>query len=198
MEEHEAITHLKRGDPGGLEFLVQRYQVLAVRTADLIVRDRAAAEDIVQTVFIRTFDRIYQFDSARPFGPWLLRCVVNDAIKYASKQERRISLEADAKGEADTLAEILPDPTPGPELLLEAAQSSEQVWAALGQLTPEQRAVVVLHYFLDFSETELIDKLDRPRGTIKWRLHAARERLRELLRPLWRVEPINPDTLTDD
>jgi RNA polymerase sigma-70 factor (ECF subfamily) len=198
MDEPEAIARLKRGDPGGLEFLVRHYQVLAVRTADLIVRDRSAAEDIVQTVFIRTFDRIYQFDPARPFGPWLLRCVVNDAIKAATKQARHVSLDADSADENPALADRLHDPTPSPEARLEAAQSSEQVWAALGQLSPEQRAVVVLHYFLDFSETELIDKLDRPRGTIKWRLHAARERLRELLRPLWRVEPINPDARIDD
>lgn len=198
MEEHEAIARLKRGDPSGLEFLVQRYQVLAVRTADLIVRDRAAAEDVVQTVFIRTFDRIYQFDSARPFGPWLMRCVVNDAIKAAAKLERQVSLEADAESDVSTLTEALHDPAPSPEALLEVAQSSEQVWAALGRLSPEQRAVVVLHYYLDFSETELTEKLNRPRGTIKWRLYAARERLRELLRPLWHVESINPETLRDD
>lgn len=198
MEEHEAIARLKRGDPSGLEFLVQRYQVLAVRTADLIVRDRAAAEDVVQTVFIRTFDRIYQFDSARPFGPWLMRCVVNDAIKAAAKLERQVSLEADSESDVLALSEALHDPTPSPETLLEAAQSSEQVWAALGRLSPEQRAVVVLHYYLDFSETELTEKLNRPRGTIKWRLHAARERLRELLHPLWHVEAINPETLRDD
>jgi len=48
MEEQKAIARLKRGDIGGLEALVRKYQVQAVRTAYLITRDRALAEDIVQ------------------------------------------------------------------------------------------------------------------------------------------------------
>jgi hypothetical protein len=53
MEEQEAIARLKRGDIGGLEALVRKHQVQAVRTAYLITRDRALAEDIVQTAFLR-------------------------------------------------------------------------------------------------------------------------------------------------
>jgi RNA polymerase sigma-70 factor (ECF subfamily) len=187
MEERQAIARLKQGDPGGLEVLVQRYQAQAVRTAYLIVRDLPAAEDIAQAAFIRAFDRIYQFDSARPFGPWFLRGIVNDAIKFAKRQERTLSLEAEGQTATDTLADALPDPRPGPAELLETAQSSEQVWAALGMLTPEQRAVVVLRYYLDLSEAEMTDELNTPPGTIKWRLHAARKRLRDLLRPFWRA-----------
>jgi RNA polymerase sigma-70 factor (ECF subfamily) len=187
MEERQAIARLKQGDPGGLEVLVQRYQAQAVRTAYLIVRDLPAAEDITQTAFIRAFDRIHQFDSTRPFGPWFLRGIVNDAIKAAKRQGRNISLENEEGTATDTLADALPDPHPGPAELLETAQSSEQVWAALGMLTPEQRAVVVLRYYLDLSEAEMTDELNTPTGTIKWRLHTARKRLRDLLRPLWRA-----------
>lgn len=185
MEEHEAIVRLKRGDISGLEALVRQYQVQAVRAAYLITRDRALAEDIVQAAFLRAYERIGQFDAGRPFGPWFLRGVVNDAVKAATRRQRQVSLEASSEGEATSLADLLADPSPGPADLAEAAETRQAVWAALGKLPPAQRAAIVLRYYLGLSEAEMADELACPPGTVKWRLHAARKRLRTLLRPLW-------------
>jgi RNA polymerase sigma-70 factor (ECF subfamily) len=184
MEEREAIARLKQGDIGGLEALVRQYQVRAVRTAYLITRDRALAEDIVQAAFLRAYERIGQFDARWPFGPWFLRSVVNDAVKAAARRERQVSLEASAGGEEASLADLLADPNPGPADLAEAAETRRAVWTALGKLPPAQRATVVLRYYLGLSMAEMTDELACPPGTVKWRLHAARERLRWLLRPL--------------
>jgi RNA polymerase sigma-70 factor, ECF subfamily len=87
MEERSAIERLKRGDIGGLEMLVRMHHTRAVRAADLIVRDRALAEDVVQSAFVRTYERIGQFELDRPFGPWFMRVVVNDAVKAVSRRE---------------------------------------------------------------------------------------------------------------
>lgn len=184
MEEAEAIARLKQGDVGGLEVLVQRYQLQAVRTAFLITRDRALAEDLVQAAFVRAYERIEQFDAGRPFGPWFLRSVVNDAIKTASRRKRWVSLEA-SDGAETILADLLTDPNPGPADLVEAADTRRAVWEALGTLPPAQRAATVLRYYLGLSEAEMAKELACPPGTVKWRLHAARKRLQALLRPLW-------------
>ncbi|MBC7251671.1 MAG: sigma-70 family RNA polymerase sigma factor [Anaerolineae bacterium] len=187
MKEQTAIARLKRGDISGLEALVRKYQVQAVRAAYLITRDRALAEDIVQTAFLRAYERIGQFDAGRPFGPWFLRSVVNDAVKAAARREHQVSLETNSEEENDktSLAEFLADPGPGPDDLVEAAEVRQAVQVALGKLPPAQRAVIVLRYYLDLSEAEMADELACPPGTVKWRLHAARKRLRTLLRPLW-------------
>jgi RNA polymerase sigma-70 factor (ECF subfamily) len=58
---------------------------------------------------------------------------------------------------------------------------NETVWQALVQLTPKQRAAVVMRYYLDMSEKEMTERLAIAPGTVKWRLHTARERLRQLL-----------------
>jgi RNA polymerase sigma-70 factor (ECF subfamily) len=184
MEEAEAIARLKQGDVGGLEALVRGHQVQAVRTAYLITRDRALAEDIVQAAFVRAYERIGQFDLERPFGPWFLRIVVNDAIKAASRRERWIPLEAGVGAEA-VLADLLADPNPGPAELAEVVDTRRAVWEALGRLPPTQRAAIVLRYYLGLSGAEMAEELACPPGTVKWRLHAARSRLRVLLRPLW-------------
>jgi len=62
MEDGEAIRRLKRGDMGGMETLVSRYQVKAVRTAFLVTHDVATAEDVVAEAFVRIYHRIHQFD----------------------------------------------------------------------------------------------------------------------------------------
>ena len=77
MEERKAIERLKNGDIGGLEVLVRRHQVRAIRAAYLIVRDHALAEDVVQGAFVRVYERIGSFDERQPFNPWFMKVVVN-------------------------------------------------------------------------------------------------------------------------
>ncbi len=188
MEERQAITHLRRGDISGLETLVRMYQVRAIRAAYLVVRDRALAEGIVQSAFVRVYDRIAQFDHNRPFEPWFLKSVINDSLKAMTRQERHESLEQDIEGEEMAWANRLIDSTPGLLEMVESTEIQRIIWEALDKLSPNQRAAVVLRYYLDFSEAEMTKELKRPSGTIKWLLHAARERLRDLLSPL------GPDT----
>ncbi|MGH2459126.1 MAG: RNA polymerase sigma factor [Chloroflexota bacterium] len=183
MEEREAIEQLQRGDVGGLEFLVRQYQVRAIRTAYLVTRDASTAEDVVQTAFVKAYERISQFDRHRPFGPWFLRSVLHDAIKVAEKRHRLVSLDASSGDETTHETLALADARPGPAELWERAETSEEVWAALRQLTPRQRAAVVARYYLDWSEARMADASNCAPSAIKWRLHAARERLRLLLRP---------------
>jgi RNA polymerase sigma-70 factor (ECF subfamily) len=66
----------------------------------------------------------------------------------------------------------------------EQAETAEEVWAALGWLTPEHRAAIVLRYYLGLSQAEMTRALGCAPSTVKWRLHAARARVRLLLTPL--------------
>lgn len=185
MNEHQAIARLKRGEIDGLETLMLLHQVRAVRTAFLITRDRALAEDVVQTAFVRVYERIAQFDANRAFEPWLLRIVTNDAVKAATRRERFVPLDTPGNVE-QTLDDLFSNREPGPDAAAEAAELQQAVWTALGQLSPDQRAVIVRRYYLDMSETEMADDLHIPQGTIKSRLRAARLRLHTLLNP-WRT-----------
>jgi len=180
--EQQAIAQLKQGNLDGLAVLVQTYQVQAVHAALLIVGDPGTAEEVVQEAFLRAYRKIAQFDERRPFGPWFLRSVIHAALKAAARQDRFEPLEEPQEGSRS--AEWLIDPHLGPPEIAEAGEVREAIWRALGQLTPDQRAAVVLRYFLDESEAEMIQALNRPGTTVKWWLHAARQRLRDLLRPL--------------
>jgi RNA polymerase sigma-70 factor (ECF subfamily) len=185
MNEHGAIAQLKRGGIDGLDMLMQLHQVRAVRTAFLITRDRALAEDVVQTAFVRVYERIDQFNLDRAFEPWFLRIVTNDAVKAAMRRERFVPLTAPGDV-AQTLDDLFSTNQLGPDAAAEAAELQQAVWTALGHLPPEQRAVIVRRYYLDMSETEMADDLLVPHGTIKSRLRAARQWLRTLLSP-WQI-----------
>jgi RNA polymerase sigma-70 factor (ECF subfamily) len=181
MEDRIAISRLKQGDLSALEALVNRYQVQAVHAAYAIVYDRAQAEDIAQSAFIKVVDRIHQFDEERPFAPWFFRIIVNDAIKIAKKRKRTVSLEGQLDQPTAQLAEWLTDPSLKPEPLMELKEARESILKAMQRLTPEARAVVVMRYFLEMSEADMSAKMDRPLSTIKWWLRDARERLYALM-----------------
>jgi RNA polymerase sigma-70 factor (ECF subfamily) len=173
-----AIRQLKAGKIDGLETLVCRYQVKAARAAFLVLRDEQAAEDVVQETFLKAFRHIQRFDISRPFGPYLLRSVVNAALDTARRDAKSISLDGD-------LAEIESLVTSGetPETQAEANQHSQQILAALDRLSPRQRAVIVQRYYLEMSEKEMSESLNAAPGTVKWLLNAARARLRDILNP---------------
>jgi RNA polymerase sigma-70 factor (ECF subfamily) len=183
MDDRIAISRLKQGDLSALEPLVNRYQVQAVHAAYAIVYDRALAEDVAQSAFIKVVDRIHQFDEERPFGPWFFRIVINDSIKAAQKRKRTVSLEEQLDEPAAQLAEWLTDPALKPEPLMEQKEMRESIVRAMQRLTPEGRSVIVMRYFLDMSETDMSVKMERPLSTIKWWLRDARQRLRSLLEP---------------
>jgi RNA polymerase sigma-70 factor (ECF subfamily) len=180
MEDQIAISRITQGDLNGLETLVNRYQVQAVRAAYLIVYDRELAEDVAQASFVKVVERIHQFDKERPFAPWFFRIVVNDALKLAQKQKRNLSLE-DLDEPTEQLAKWLTDPGLNPEQLLEEKQARTNILKAIQSLSPEQRAVVVMRYYLELSEADMSAKMDRPLSTIKWWLRDARKRLYDLM-----------------
>lgn len=182
MDESEAVRLLKRGDAGGLRPLVDRFYDRAARAAYLVVRDPALAEDVAQGAFLRAYDKIDRFDASRPFGPWFMRLVVNEAVEAARKRERRRTVPLDPDG-AQALISHLEDTAQSPHELAEEAEDRRRVWAALAKLPPAQRAVIVQRYYLGMTEAEMsASNLSAP-GTVKWRLHAARKRLSKLLRP---------------
>jgi RNA polymerase sigma-70 factor (ECF subfamily) len=150
------VRAAQRGSEEALEALFRRHWAHAVRAAYLIAHDATAAEDIAQEAFVSAIRALDRFDRRRPFGPWLHRIVANRAIDWT----RARALRAEVTGEATA--------EPGSPHELEGL--SQEILAALAALAPEQRAVVVLRYLLDYTPGEIARLLDLPRGTVNSRL----------------------------
>ncbi|QPC80817.1 sigma-70 family RNA polymerase sigma factor [Phototrophicus methaneseepsis] len=180
-QERHAINQLKKGDVNGLASLVYAYQHHALRTAYLVTQDALIAEDVAQTAFVKAYQHIETFDISRRFLPWFLRIVVNLSVHTMKKQARILPLDAAEETGNFTIEHLLSDAMPDPENEVEARELQEQIHTLLKQLSPEKRAVIVLRYYVDLTETEMSDLLEVPPGTIKSRLHTARQQLRRLL-----------------
>ena len=176
MDDREAIRRMKNGDTGGLEVLVNQYQLKAVRVAFLVTHDIALAEDIVQDTFIRLYQRARQIDESRRFEPYLMRSVVNAGINAVRGSAKTVSLDADP-----AVLETLLEQAASVESQVEYSQLSHEILQALSKLSPRQRAVIVQRYYLEMSEQEMAQALHAAPGTIKWMLNAARHKLRDLL-----------------
>jgi RNA polymerase sigma-70 factor, ECF subfamily len=159
--ERTLIRAAQRGSEEALEELFRRHWRGAHRAAYLVVHDAPAAEDIAQEAFVAAIRALERFDRRRPFGPWLHRIVVNRAIDWsrASKARREVTGEA-----AQHLEPAAPEVDPA------ALADSDRVVAALRSLGPEQRAVVVLRYLLEYTPGEIAELLEIPRGTVNSRL----------------------------
>jgi len=134
---------------------------------------------VVQTAFLRAYERIRQLDPSRPFAPWFLTSVLHDASKAVSRRDRHSSLE-----DLPTIEATISDGQAQPDEIWQHAETAGEVWTALGTLSPDHRAAVVARYYLGLSQAEMTLALGCPPSTVKWRLHAARARLRLLLTPL--------------
>jgi len=161
MDDSQAIRRMRNGDIGGLEFLVARYQVKAVRTAFLITHDRQTAEDVVEDAFILIFHRIRQFDEDRPFEPYFMRSVVNAALNAVEKESKGTQV---ASGEDNGTLENLLARAESLETQVEFTQLKREILDALSTLPPRQRAVIVQRYYLEMSEKEMAEALDAAPG----------------------------------
>lgn len=177
MKENLAIEALKEGNLEGLETLAGLYYHRAVKAAFLIVQSKGEAEDIVQDSFLRAVEKIGQ---CKPgcFRPWFHRIVVNAAIKSVGKRNRLISFEQPGRDSQAPLEEILRDPQPGHQAVVESRELTGEIWKAMRRLPVRQRAAIVLKYYLDQSEAGISAMMNWPVSTVKWLLFSARKRLK--------------------
>ncbi|PKN97320.1 MAG: RNA polymerase subunit sigma-24 [Chloroflexi bacterium HGW-Chloroflexi-4] len=178
MNDEKAILQLKNGDINGLEYLISKYQIKAVRAAFLVTRNKEMAEDVVQDSFVNLYKRIGQFNDSKPFEPYFMVCVMNAALSATIRGNRFQSFSQNFD-ESDF--EKLLYRADSVESQVEQAQVRVDMLSLLTKLTPRQRAVVVQRYYLQMSEKEMTEASQTAPGTIKWLLNNARTRLRALI-----------------
>ena len=178
LEESALIEQARQRNVAAYEVLVRRYQDLAFRTAYLITREAAEAEDAAQEAFVKAYYALPRFRSGAAFRPWLLTIVANEARNRRVAATRRGALALRA---ADTATS--PTTAPSPEVAALAGERQAWLLAALDALREEDRLVIAYRYFLDLSEAEMAAVLNCARGTVKSRLSRALARLRAALIP---------------
>ena len=174
LDEPDLIQRAKRGDTHAYEELVHAYQGIAFRTAYVIARNAADAEEAAQDGFVKAWRALGRFRQGAPFRPWLLRIVANEAHNRRRSAGRRAQLALRAATEVPS-----GDAAPSPEAALLGSEQRQQLLETVNALPEDQRIVISLRYLAELSEEETAEALDLPRGTVKSRTARALERLRE-------------------
>jgi RNA polymerase sigma-70 factor (ECF subfamily) len=173
IDDEALVQAARNGDLRAFELLVQRHQAVVQRVAARIVGANHA-DDVAQDAFLRAFHRLDQFRGESTFRQWLLRIAHNAALTFLERERVR---ESDPVEEADEA------PSRGtPVDLLELSERSERLAGKILLLSPAHRAVLVLRDLEGMSYEEIADVTDTPLGSVKARLHRARQELIETLR----------------
>jgi len=165
------VVAARAGDAAAAGELVRRFQDLAYATAYAYLGDHHRAEDAAQDAFLTALQQLPDLRDPAAFPGWF-RQIVRGACGRLTRGRAPAPLALDA---AATLA----DGGPSPDRLAESRELAGRVRAALDALPEPQRLATVLYYLGDYSQGEVAAYLGVPVTTVKKRLYAARQRLRE-------------------
>ena len=175
-EDLELIHRSQAGDTEAFGELVTRYRTKIFNMIYGIVGNETDAWDLAQEGFLKAWRSIHRFQGRSSFYTWLYRIMMNVTIDSRRRRCHRREVELD---------DAIPSLLPGPGVNYERAEIREQVYAALAQLTPEQRAVIVLKEIEDLQCQEIVDILDLSLGTVMSGLFYGRKKLQSILRPIF-------------
>ncbi|MGI8779498.1 MAG: RNA polymerase sigma factor [Solirubrobacteraceae bacterium] len=144
------LSRARGGDLDAYEQLVRLHQQTAFRTALVLTRNAADAEEAAQDGFVKAWRTLGRFDAARPFRPWLLTIVANEARNRRRSAGRRAALVLRAAGEERPSGAA----APSPEAALLAGEPRAALMAALARSREDDRLVIGCRYLLELSEAE--------------------------------------------
>jgi RNA polymerase sigma-70 factor, ECF subfamily len=170
MQQRDLVDRARTGDHDAFATLIAAAHDRLFRTARLILRADDAAADAVQEATVAAWLHIRSVRDPERFDAWLHRLTVHACYREARKTTRRRLVQIDV-----AYLQVDPDDSLG------AAAVHDQLERGFRRLTPEQRAVLVVHHYLGLSDAEAAAVLDIPLGTVKSRLNRATAALRAAL-----------------
>jgi RNA polymerase sigma-70 factor (ECF subfamily) len=170
----ELVERARGGDRQAYGQLIERFQPTVYAVALARLRNPAEAQELAQEVFLHGMRKLPQLRDAQCFPGWLRQITVRMAINRLTRRGPLQKVEAEVLDNAEAAGG---DPV---EALVKAEQAAE-LYEALEQLKPVDRATLLAFYIRGRSLIEMAREFETPVGTIKRRLHVARNRLKRLL-----------------
>ena len=184
--DSELVRESRHGDKEAFRGLVERYQRKVVSVALGMVHNREDAIEIAQETFVKAFENLGKFKGESSFYTWLYRIVVNRAIDFRRRERRHPTVALEDRGAAgggegyeDTLKE---ERLTDPYHLAQAREIGDRVSAAINELTPDHKAVILLREVEGLSYEEISRVMQCSKGTVMSRLHYARKKLQKKLK----------------
>ncbi len=174
----ECVRRVQQGDTDSFEVLVRRHEKAIFNLVYRLLGNYDEAAEVAQEVFLSAFKSIHQFRGEANFSTWLYRIGLNHAStrrkSLQTSQQRHIPLDG---------TEVIADGAVDPAKNVEHKEIQQRVQQALNSLDPEDARIVLLRDLQDIPYEDVAEMLDIPVGTVKSRLHRARQALKTSLAP---------------
>ena len=174
-DESKLIEQSLAGDPEAYAALVHQHQPMIRAVTFRMTGSLDDAEELAQDAFLRAYQQLGSFSGGSKFSTWLCKIAINLSLDWRRRESRRDDIHA--KWAAESLCES----SPGGEF---PDELSRRVQAALNRLPVKQRAAIVLTVYENQNHAEAANTLGCTEATISWRVFAARQKLKRLLKDL--------------
>ena len=171
------VSLAQSGNRPAFDTLVTRYRRQLLRQVMPLVRDEGEAEDVVQDAFISAFNSLHNFRGDSEFSTWLYRIAINSAKQNLSQSKRRFPNISDMINDDDREGMLHEQEMDfqTPDAMLESQQILRLLNEAIEQLPPEQREALMLREIEGLSYDSIAISMDCPIGTVRSRVHRARD-----------------------
>ena len=183
MNDSEIIKNLKNGDDDTFRIVVGMYQKMVLNCSYKFLRNREAAEDITQEVFLQVFESVGRFRGDSKLSTWIYRIAITKCLNQLKRQKRkkRFANLINLFGE-DKLEERIPAPREsGPEKELENQERARVLGTALEKLPDNQRIAFTLSKYQEMSYQEISLILNTSVSSVESLIHRAKQNLRKWL-----------------
>lgn len=187
LSDEALVLKAKRGDTSAFDLLIERHYKRIYKLAFQMLGNSEDAADATQETFVKAFEQIRHFRGDSSFSTWLHRIAINTCRDMARRNRTVAFSQLQPENEhSDFDPATLTEPNPNE--ILEERERAEMVWLALRQLSEEARQILVLCDMQGFSYAEVAAILNLPEGTVKSRLHRARNAFKEVWKSLVREQ----------
>lgn len=181
-DDQTYIDKTLNGDVNAFAFLIERYKVMVYSLAFKMLKNKEEAEEVSQDTFVKAFKNLKKFKGASKFSTWLYK------IAYRSCLDRLKKIKENYK--VDTIDEVTINRIGETETILEGINRKERsqiIQQCLLKLPEEDRSLLWMFYFEEFSLKEIIEITGLSQVNLKVKLHRARKRLLSIVE--MNVEP---------
>jgi len=183
--ERQLIRHAQRGCADSARELIDAHKGRLHAFVWRIIRNDHDAEEVCQDAFLRAFDALDKFDFAYRFSTWLFTIGYRLCLNTMRRRKNHVGDVDFSTMRTDGRHAPSPDVDETVANSDEAKRLKEIIWNSVDQLTPPQRATVLLFYKESLSCQEIGEILEMPAATVKSHLHRARNRLKGVLEGQW-------------
>ncbi len=182
-QDLKTIQRCKRGEEAAFAEILGRYCGAIYNLCYRMTRNAEDATDLAQEVFIKVFNLLDRFDEDYAFSSWLFRIATNHCIDFLRRKRMRFqSIESATGADGEEYELQLPDTGPTPDTVLQRKEALSLLEEVIGDLPPHYKAITLLRHDQQLSYEEIAEILQLPLGTVKARIHRARNMIQQMLK----------------